>query len=80
MKGSNHLVEMDAEPQHLCPVCLHKLHFCANFDAVKRYEQLRAFYRRHEWFEESDWVGRQLAKVPKPAEAMAKKIQLYALL
>ncbi|MBI2814275.1 MAG: hypothetical protein HYX71_08315 [Opitutae bacterium] len=60
MNGSNHLVESDARPQHLCPVCLRKLHHAVGFDAVKRYEDLARFYRRHQWHEESDWVKRQL--------------------
>eukprot|EP01083_Nonionella_stella_P004416 12772_1 len=27
MNGANHLVESDAQPVHLCPICLHKLYF-----------------------------------------------------
>lgn len=67
LNGSNHLVEADSRPQQLCPVCLRKLHHAGNFDAVKRYEQLREFYRKHRWFEDADWVERQLAKLPPPA-------------
>jgi archaemetzincin len=62
INGSNHLGESDARPQHLCPVCLRKLHLAIGFDAVKRYEQLARFYRRQQWYEESDWVQRQLAR------------------
>ncbi len=64
LNGSNNLAEADAAPQHLCPICLRKLHFAAGFDAVKRYEDLAAFYGRHHWTDESKWVSRQLAKVP----------------
>lgn len=67
LNGSNHLDETDARPQHLCPVCLRKLHHAAGFDAVKRYEDLFRFYRRHRWYEESDWVQRQLARIGKTA-------------
>jgi archaemetzincin len=64
LNGSNNPDESDAAPQHLCPVCLRKLHFAVGFDAVKRYQDLAAFYRRHRWTEESGWVRRQLAKLP----------------
>ncbi|MBI2516553.1 MAG: hypothetical protein HYV95_06515 [Opitutae bacterium] len=66
LNGSNHLVEADSRPQQLCPLCLRKLHYAGNFDAVKRYEQLREFYRKHGWFEDADWVERQLAKLQSP--------------
>jgi archaemetzincin len=66
MNGANHLVEADSRPQHLCPICLRKLHYAASFDAAKRYEALALFYRRHQWYEEYDWVQRQLARL-KPA-------------
>lgn len=68
MNGSNHLAESDARPQHLCPVCLRKLHHATGLDAVKRYEALAGFYRRHQWYEESDWVQRQLALVKNPSK------------
>lgn len=64
VNGSNHLAETDAKPQHLCPVCLRKLHHGIGFDARQRYQDLAAFYRRHRWFEEYDWVTRQLARRP----------------
>lgn len=64
LNGSNGMSETDAQPQHLCPVCLRKLHHTAGFDAVKRYEDLARFYRRQKWFEDYDWVRRQLEKIP----------------
>ncbi len=64
LNGSNNLDESDAAPQHLCPICLRKLHFAAGFDAAKRYQDLAAFYDRHRWTGESRWVARQLAKLP----------------
>lgn len=63
VNGANHLAEADAHPQHACPVCLRKLKHGAGFDPVRRYAELHRFYRRHQWFEESDWVARQLARV-----------------
>jgi archaemetzincin len=65
MDGCNHMVEADASPQHLCPVCLRKLHYCIGFDALKRHEELARFYKRHGWSDECDWVNRQLAKASK---------------
>ena len=62
--GANHMNETDAQPQHVCPICLRKLHHTIGFDPVKRYQDLARFYRRQHWFEEFDWVERQLAKVP----------------
>jgi archaemetzincin len=69
VNGSNHLGETDAKPQHLCPVCLRKLHHGIGFDALQRYRDLAAFYRRHGWFEELDWVTRQLARRPAGPDA-----------
>ncbi len=71
VNGGNHLVEFDATPQHLCPVCLRKLHQSVGFDPVKRYEELSRFYRRHDWREDADWVAHQLSKV-SPAKAPKK--------
>lgn len=65
VNGSNSMPETDAQPQHLCPVCLRKLHHAIGFDPVKRYGELGRFYREQKWFEESDWVQRQLVRVPQ---------------
>lgn len=69
VNGSNHLAETDAKPQHPCPVCLRKLHHAIAFDPAKRYRELAAFYRRHQWFDELDWINRQLARLPTPVPA-----------
>jgi len=66
VNGSNHMVETDAQPQHLCPVCLHKLHYAVGFDAARRYEALAKFYRRQKWYDELDLVNRQLARTKQP--------------
>jgi len=63
LNGANNLAEDDASPLHVCPVCLRKLHRAVGFDAVQRYEELEAFYRRHGWADEADWVRRQLSKI-----------------
>jgi archaemetzincin len=64
--GANSMTQTDAQSPHLCPVCLRKLHFATGFDAVKRYEDLARFYHRQKWYEEHDWVRRQLAKTAPP--------------
>lgn len=66
MNGSNSLEETDAQSPHLCPICLRKLKFAAGFDPVRRYAQLREFYRARQWFEEGDWTARQLKRVAPP--------------
>ncbi|HEX2860371.1 MAG TPA: archaemetzincin [Lacunisphaera sp.] len=62
VNGSNHLAESDRKPQHLCPVCLRKLHHATALGLGQRYRDLAAFYRRHQWFDELDWVNRQLGR------------------
>ena len=47
MNGANNLAEADAGPQHLCPICLRKLHFNVQFNPVTRYEELAKFYKAH---------------------------------
>jgi archaemetzincin len=76
VNGSNNLDEADLCPQHLCPICLRKLHFNVQFDPVTRYEELARFYRVHDWDDEARWIERQLAKskevkstVKEPVEA-----------
>lgn len=66
VNGSNHLAETDAQPQHLCPVCLRKLHDATGFEPVKRYGELARFYRRQKWYDELDFVNRQLARLKQP--------------
>ena len=66
MNGSNHLAETDRAPQHPCPVCLRKLHHAIGFDPVKRYEDLARFYRARQWYDELDFVNRQLARAGQP--------------
>lgn len=63
VNGANHMDETDGHPQHLCPLWLRKMHYATGFDAVKRYRDLAAFYRQQKWFEEFDWVQRQLRRV-----------------
>jgi len=62
MNGSNHLEESDSQPQHLCPVCLHKLHYMVDFDPVLRYQQLEKFYQENKFQEDQNWVTQMLLK------------------
>ena len=47
MNGSNNLQETDAQPVHLCPVCLRKLRHVLGFNLNDRYRKLHAFYFRN---------------------------------
>ncbi len=60
MNGSNHLGESDAQPLHLCPVCLRKLQWSGRFDIARRYEELQNFSKTVGWSSESGWLGRRL--------------------
>lgn len=63
MNGSNNMSETDRQPQHLCPVCLRKLYHATGFDPVKRYRELAVFNRTWRWYDDLDFVNRQLARV-----------------
>ncbi|NND99843.1 MAG: hypothetical protein HKN47_21185 [Pirellulaceae bacterium] len=60
MNGSNHLGESDAQPIHLCPVCLRKLQSSVNFDVQQRYQSLQEFSERARWQGESAWLSGRL--------------------
>jgi archaemetzincin len=60
MNGSNHLVESDRRPLHLCPVCLRKLQWSIGFDVMKRYEVMERVTRAEGFAEEADWVSRRI--------------------
>ena len=59
MNGSNHLVEADARPLHLCPVDLRKLHWSIGFDVIERYRHLRDFAGRAGFDDEAEWLDRR---------------------
>src|SRR5207247_1423607 len=60
MNGSNHLVESDARPMHMCPVDLRKLQESIGFDVVERYRRLLQFYLNAGFTEEASWLSRRL--------------------
>lgn len=60
MNGSNHLQESDSRPLHLCPVCLHKLHYSIGFDIIERYKKLKNFYQQHDFTVEADTITNHL--------------------
>ena len=60
MNGSNHLVEADRRPLHLCPVCLRKLQWSIGFDVTRRYSALERVYRANGLTDEADWLMRRL--------------------
>ena len=63
MNGSNHLRETDAQPLHLCPIDLRKLHHSIGFEPLARYRNLGSFYREHGLDEEARWIERRMAEI-----------------
>ena len=63
MNGSNHLVESDRRPLHLCPVCLRKLQWSIGFDVLKRYTELERVNRTAGFMDEADWLSRRIRTV-----------------
>lgn len=66
MNGSNHLAESDARPLRLCPVCLRKLHASVGFDPVDRYRNLRRFYQKVGFDDETCWLEKRLRWICPP--------------
>lgn len=56
MNGSNNLAESDAQPLHLCPVCLRKLHYAGGFEVEQRYAGLHEYYKKVGLEGEADWI------------------------
>jgi len=67
MNGSNSLDETDRGTIHLCPVCLHKLHWNLKFDVVGRYRALRAIYAGAGFSAHAGWMKRRLASLGQPS-------------
>lgn len=63
MNGSNHLQESDAQPIHLCPVCLRKFSAANPGDLVQRYRSLQTFAQQVGWQSENDWLKSRLSKL-----------------
>jgi archaemetzincin len=60
LNGSNHLVESDARPLHLCPVDLRKLQWSTGFDVVERYRRLLNFDQQVGFEDEPQWLEKRL--------------------
>jgi archaemetzincin len=67
MNGSNSLLEADAQPLHLCPVCHRKLAWNTGADGSRRYSQLLGFYRAHRMNPEAEWMQARLERWKKIA-------------
>lgn len=63
MNGANNLEESDAQPMHLCPIDLHKLHFVLRFDPLERYEALLQWHHQHGFQDEEDWITSRLKSI-----------------
>ena len=67
MNGSNNLTENDAQPMHLCPVCLRKLSWNRDPDFVtNRYEKLQHVFQRIGLKEEADWITNRRKRIKVP--------------
>ncbi len=60
MNGSNNLEEADAQPLHLCPVCLAKLKISIGFDSRKRYQLLLGYYQAEGLNKQAEWMTRRI--------------------
>jgi archaemetzincin len=60
MNGSNHREESDSRPIHLCPVCLRKLLWNLQIEAVPYLKRLGAFCREHE-LDDAGWYAKAVA-------------------
>jgi archaemetzincin len=56
--GSNHQVEADSRPLHLCPACLRKLYSAIGFDPAAREEALAKVWREVGINDEAAWSER----------------------
>ena len=63
MNGSNHLVESDSKPLHLCPQDLRKLQWSVGFDVHDRYRRLAKLYRELDLDDEADWIDYRLEHI-----------------
>jgi archaemetzincin len=61
-QGSNSLLESDAQPGRLCPVCLRKLQLCIGFDEMERYRKLLQVYEQYPsiFKEEGEWLKKRI--------------------
>jgi archaemetzincin len=66
MNGANHLGELEAQPLHLCPVCLRKLHAMIGFDVCQRYGRLLDFSRHAGFDGEAAWLARRCDQFEHP--------------
>ena len=63
MNGSNHLVESDARPLAVCPVCLRKLQHAIVFDVLTRYRKLLQFFKQTALANEVVWLSKRLERL-----------------
>jgi archaemetzincin len=63
MNGSNHLVESDRRPLHLCPVCLRKLQWSIGFNVLDRYGALERITRANGFMDEAGWLSHRIRTV-----------------
>ena len=72
MNGSGHLQEDFSQPLFLCPIDLKKLGRLAEFDVVRRYEQLLEFCTENSFEDETKILERRLSILRKGAKNKRK--------
>ena len=63
LNGSNYLDESDRRPTHICPVCLRKLHWSADFDPLERYVELETVYRELGYVEPAEFLRERVKRM-----------------
>lgn len=63
MNGMADVVELDATPLHMCPLCLRKLHIVAPFDPRVRDRELQRVCEALGLVDEVEWLARRNARL-----------------
>ena len=63
MNSSNHLIERDSRPLHMCPNDLRTLQRSVSFDVVERYRRLAALQRELGFDDEAEWIDWRLGRI-----------------
>jgi archaemetzincin len=63
MSGTNHLGETDRRPLDACPECMAKIAWAMNYEPVRRYRNLAAFWEKQNWNDEKELFLKKAAAV-----------------
>lgn len=54
------VLESDARPMHICPICLRKRQMAAGFEVAEQHRRLKAFYDRCKFTDEAAFMSHRL--------------------